>query len=96
VPDAKPDGTPPEAAPSSERWVVASEGRQPLHCLASSDAKIHRWRPSSGVGSSWSTVPILPFGSWGATMTDCERFAFPVPLALDDDGGFSWRADKSG
>src|SRR5215831_6908679 len=36
-------------------------------------------RPSSGVGSSWPTVPILPFGSWGATMTDCERSASALP-----------------
>src|SRR5262249_31749711 len=29
--------------------------------------------------SSWPTVPILPFGSWGATMTNCERSASALP-----------------
>src|SRR5262249_31749712 len=44
----------PACAPPRERPETtgcrASSLSRPLHCLASSGAKIHRWRPSSGVG----------------------------------------------
>src|SRR5215468_3332480 len=75
-----------------EPALLFEDGRKPRivapvrfhnHCivwlLLSSGAKIHQWRPSSGVGSSWPTVPILPCGSWGATVPDCERSGSALP-----------------